>query len=443
MASTPHQPILPAEQPPSRAEKFFIEVQPSIFPPNQDSNWGLKRKIWTDQVEELIDQQDSIWRERFVATSLDFLDEWEHMVGIPINPPSTTTEGRRQRILARLRTGPFTDSRRTIIIEPYLAATFGVSVELTPSGVSLVGGIPLMADAAGDPRQYYRIYEDVRNFAYTVYIRSDVTPDIPSLTRDLKRITPAGITVTINNSLLNILNYTSQVLNEQPIAYWHLDGTLNNVSGYGSLNLTDPGTTHTPATVASPGLLDSHVTSSNGARDFDGVDDYLGVPSLATYTFPQMSIEAIVTIDSKPATSAYKMAVTLAPQCYVAIAKDNSGNDQWVVSWTVNGTQSQGRFYPGGVVGASIALGGPYHIVATHNGHHFEFIVNGISQGTFYSPGTLVSPAGSAYIGSWTSGGGTPYWWDGKIDEVAIYNDALTVDQARLHYHTANNDWNY
>jgi hypothetical protein len=428
---TKFQPILPPEGAPTRAEKFFIEVQPALFPPNQDSNWGLKRKIWTDQVQALIDQQDSIWRERFVATSVDFVDEWEREVGIPVAPATYDLNQRRQAVLSRLRTGPFREPMLRTMIEPFISATFGVSVELTPSGVSLAGGIPLFADAAGDPKQYYRLYFDPQNYAYTLYIRSDVTPDTTTLLRDLQRVTPAGMTITLNNTLSNILDYAKQVRNEQPIAYYRL-GNLNDSGGY-ALTLTDPGGTSTPAVVASPGLLDSHVAASDGAKDFDGTNDYLVSPSMAAYTFPQVSLEARITADTFPATSAKKIIWAVATNYYFGISKSASGVLQWEFSWFIDGVQKV-HVWP-----ASIVASATYHVQATHDGHDFEFIVNGISLGEQYDPGIPSTPSGSGAIGSNAAHSGS--FWDGKIDELALYNKRLTLPQSITHYHTGNNDW--
>jgi Concanavalin A-like lectin/glucanases superfamily len=271
------QPILPAEEPPSKAERAFINDQPVIFPPNQDSNWGVLRKAWTDQLQALINQQTLIWSERFVQTSTTFLDEWEFMAGLPEAPTGISDSERRLRVLNRIRSGPFTDARRIEIIEPYIQATFGVSPAFTPGGLSLSGGIPLMADAAGDPKQYYRVYEDVRNFAYEVWIDSDMTPDLVNMLRDLKRITPAGITITIDNTHAVPLDYAKAIRNNQPIWYGRLGGNANDSSG----NANNGTLNGSPATLAAPGLLNSSVAAGDAGITFDGTNDYISIPITA------------------------------------------------------------------------------------------------------------------------------------------------------------------
>jgi len=416
------QPTLPAPDDPTTAEKDFIRTQPNFFPANQDSNWGTLRRSFTDSIQELIDQQTMIWKERFVSRSSDFLDEWEFQMGLPEAPTGDSIDVRRLKVLSRLRTGPFTDERRIPLIEPYLTATFGVSTELTPSGVSLVGGIPLFADAAGDPKQFYRIYEDVRNFNYEVWIVSSMTPDIASLSRDLEAITPAGITIVIDNAHANILDYVREMKNGQPAGWWRVGATDGADSSGNGLGGTWNGS---PATVASPGLLHASVAGSNGAMTLDGADDYLVIASDPRLHTPRISLEAWYKPNALPTSG--QMDIILAESANDFIGIDGT-TGKFVAAVSVGGTRYT-------VYGPTAVVGTTYHIVGKHTGAEIELTVNNVK---FSAAAGGMRDIGntSIYVGR-AQGGGS--FAAGVVDEPAIYDRKVKDEEITMRYNTGRN----
>lgn len=196
----PFNPILPAEQPFTEAEIAFMEEEPpGVFPQNQDSVFGLViRRVWTNRVQELIDQLTTIYTERFATTSEQFLDEWEKELSLPVAPTGLTDAQRRSVILSRLRGGAFTRAMRNSIIEQYIVATFGASTAFGVGGIPLTGaGVPMYAEA-GDVSTLYRVVETVSSWSYEVRIKNTITPDDASLKRALSRVTPAPFTFTVN-----------------------------------------------------------------------------------------------------------------------------------------------------------------------------------------------------------------------------------------------------
>jgi hypothetical protein len=198
---TPHQPTLPAEGQWTEAEFIFEEESPpGLFPENQDSNFGfIIRKIFADLAQNISDWQNTLYNEKFVETSTQFLDQWEIEVGLPPNPADLSISDRRANVIARLQHGPFTRTRRYNTVARYVETTFGAVIQLVPAGVEIPsGGIPIYGEA-GDVSTLFAIYEDIPNFHYTIWIASTNTPDLPTLTAELKRITPAGISFNITN----------------------------------------------------------------------------------------------------------------------------------------------------------------------------------------------------------------------------------------------------
>jgi hypothetical protein len=192
------QPHLPAENI-SEAEIIFMDDEPpGLFPQNQDSNFGfVVRKIFSDKIQNLIDQKQILYSEKFVDTSSIYLDEHEREVGLPPAPVGYTINQRRLFIKTRLARGPFTRSRRNAIIESYIFATFGTPFDLRPTGHPLSIGGEALHGLPADVSTIYRVVEDTLHFSYTVRISNAHSVDDAGLTRDLYQITPAGISFTI------------------------------------------------------------------------------------------------------------------------------------------------------------------------------------------------------------------------------------------------------
>jgi hypothetical protein len=198
---TPNQPVLPAEDVFTEAEFIFMEESPpGLFPENQNSNFGfIIRKIFSDLAQNVSDWQNTLYNEKFVETSTQFLDQWEIEVGLPPNPTDQSISQRRINVLARLWHGPFTRTRRDDIVRHYVETTFGSPIQLVPAGVEMVsGGVPIYGEV-GDVSTLYLIQENIPAFSYLVWIANTNTPDLVALTAELKRITPAGISFTITD----------------------------------------------------------------------------------------------------------------------------------------------------------------------------------------------------------------------------------------------------
>ena len=264
MTIIPHQPILPPEANYNTAELGFINDQPDgLFPENQDSNFGLKRKLWANQAQIGIEQIETIWNELFVKTSSLFLDEWERQLGLPMSPPGITMGNRRARVLARVMRGPFTMHRLWFVIETYLEpAIGGDAIQLVPQGVAIPPiGLPLYSGVA-DIESVYRIYENPKTYTYEVWIRSEVTPDI-QLDYELRRITPAGYTLIYRNDKVDILDMEKTIISDGPVVYLRMGTTLADISGFAAA-VTNNGTT----VMAAPGLLVRTVSRQRRRENF-------------------------------------------------------------------------------------------------------------------------------------------------------------------------------
>lgn len=158
----PLQPILPSPIMPTDLERAFIDDSPvGLWPDNQNSNFGLRRKILCDTLTDIANQLQTLLNERLIATSTQFLSQWEEEMGVPINPPNRTVAQRRSTIESRLKRGAFTRTLRSTIVESYINAVLGgTPLILGPGGASLGTGVPLGTGLVGPASNYYKIREN-------------------------------------------------------------------------------------------------------------------------------------------------------------------------------------------------------------------------------------------------------------------------------------------
>jgi len=113
----------------------------------------------------------------------------------------------------------------------------------------------------------------------------------------------------------------------------------------------------------------------------------------------------------------------------------NSGSP-WV--WLLENPSQRFRFRAS-IGGSDVSASDPdthalntwYHVVGTYNGANHILYVNGVEKANRADTGVLGSPTYGAYIGTYQ---GTNYCMSGKIDDVKIYNVALTAKQVEQNF---------
>jgi hypothetical protein len=129
-------------------ERDWIDNEPpGLFPMDQDSLWGSARHVLARYLEDNMgDKLDQWWRNLDPST-VDATDmaAYEEELGIPV-VTTKALEARRAFLLARLKRGPFTKTRRREVIESFINATLGASTAFGPSGIPFdSGGIPMLS----------------------------------------------------------------------------------------------------------------------------------------------------------------------------------------------------------------------------------------------------------------------------------------------------------
>jgi hypothetical protein len=167
---------------------------------------------------------------------------------------------------------------------------------------------------------------------------------------------------------------------------------------------------------------------SGSAVSFDGVDDHVSVPHDASLTPTQITVSAWIK------ATHWKTEIWRG----VVVAKDSWGGssngydlrtgDNGKLSFVV-GTSSG---WTDASTDSLMATGQWYHIVGTYDGTTVRVYINGVERGSATGGGDLSASSYPLNIGR------CPYdttrLFDGVIDEVAIFNRALTPSEIQTIY---------
>lgn len=196
------------------------------------------------------------------------------------------------------------------------------------------------------------------------------------------------------------------------VGLWHMDGDWKDSSVVGN-----NGTPYNGATFNANAKIG---TQSGG---FDGVNDYVEIPNNATLNPAKISVE----LWAKSNTATWNNYGFLA-----------SKRDAYILH-PVQGSKDI-RFYVF-VDGAwqSVTFSNPnlditqwHHYVGTFDGTTLNIYVDGIKNSVQYAGSINTTDTGSLYLG-WDDGQSGRYF-NGLIDEVAIYNRALSATEIQEHY---------
>jgi len=402
------QPTLPAEVTFTIAELNFLdESPPGLFPENQNSNFGFKRKIFCDQIQDGIDQLNLIYSERFVQTAVTFLDEWEYSTGIPIAPTGISDEQRRANILSILRKGPFTRIVRKKIIESYINVAFGTPILLLPPGHPLdPGGSPLLIEQTA-LENLYRAYEDIQRFRYLVKIDSDAGIDQAALQIALHRITPGGISFTIDTSETVPLDYKWDTFQTEPEVYWRLGESAGPTAQEEMIGNKD-GTYNGTFTFAQTGAL---AGDTDDAVSFDGSTAYISVADAT-----ELDLGDIFTIEFW-----VKRNVTGTLQYLFT-----KGGNAYALAFETDDTIILQKHSVGTIVASNIAITDTnwHYIVITKNGAIIKIYIDNVDRTGTISNQTLTNNSSDLNIGRNDAGSN---YFSGLLDEVAFYKKALSA----------------
>nr|MBI1228783.1 hypothetical protein [Cytophagales bacterium] len=239
-------------------------------------------------------------------------------------------------------------------------------------------------------------------------------------------------TVITTTSPMSSDPLNTQILAQNPVAYWR----LNETSGNNAINLGSIGSAVNGTYVNNPAL--NAATLYNGGStsvDFNGLNQFVNIPDNAQINsspHDERTIELVFNAD----TTAGRQVL------YEEGAAVNS-----LTIYIFNGElyvtgRDQGAWGPADI-SMPIVAGQTYHVAFTFDSNAGEFIgyVNGVEIGRETVTDIFPSHTGNIGIGAmnesaWFHDGsqsGNGFYFDGRISDVAIYNDVLTATDIANH----------
>jgi hypothetical protein len=207
------------------------------------------------------------------------------------------------------------------------------------------------------------------------------------------------------------------------VGYWKLDAGQGLVARDFSSGGHDATLTNGPLWTASN--LPSSITFDNpSALTFDGVDDYVDVGASATPSNAAFSVCAWVKLNSTSgwqalvsqdgtSTSAYTLVKSGITNRFALIGETPDANGAGVTSTDGTTTPVTGTWY---------------HLCGTSDTTALRLYVNGAMEGAIvFAPSWLAS--GHTILGAGKYNGGRSDYLNGVLDDVRVYNVALTAAQ--------------
>lgn len=234
----------------------------------------------------------------------------------------------------------------------------------------------------------------------------------------------AGVRDVSGNAAVGDLTttFTTQGPDSDLVGYWPMDGDWSDYSGNGN-----------HGTAVNGAAFSSDKVAGTQAGSFDGVNDYINIPSNALIApASAISVEAWV----KPNDVAtWHQVVTKRysegsdPYNSYILCTNNTGNtNKWVFAIS-NGTGgSQVSAVDTDVLMPNVWT----HLLGTYDGSSVKLYVNGVLKSTVSKTGSIGYSALTLRIG--TSNTYSGQYFNGFIDEVSIYKRALFSEDVFEHY---------
>jgi hypothetical protein len=216
--------------------------------------------------------------------------------------------------------------------------------------------------------------------------------------------------IKASSSYFSLVSKTSGL-----VGYWRLDEPSGTTMG--DSKGTNTGFYGGGPLLGSTGALTNDADKS---ATFDGVDDVGTVPDSATLKPSNVTIEAWVKPSTGMLTYASVATKTALNSDGYAMYSGNGAIHFWVNDYTHN------------VWTAALPTNAWSHVVGTYDGAKIKIYLNGtlVDQLVYSSP--MAYSTAPLLIGD--AAGASTYHWTGGLDDVSIYNRALTANEVAAHY---------
>jgi hypothetical protein len=234
----------------------------------------------------------------------------------------------------------------------------------------------------------------------------------------------AGGSAVIAQAATPTASYRQDVLAASPVSYWRLGET----GGTSAADETgrNPGT-YTNVLLNQPGAL---TCDTNPSASFSGAQSYARVPAS-----PSLDMTSAVTVEF------WAKRRTISSTYQVLVGKPGNGASKFenYAVWLAPSGRYTAYFGNGAT---SVAAVTPpvtdtnwHHIVATHNGSSVRMYMDGVLRHEFATTLQLTANTQPLNLGRTND---NVYFFNGWLDEVAIYPTALPATTVQSHYAKGN-----
>lgn len=215
-------------------------------------------------------------------------------------------------------------------------------------------------------------------------------------------------------------SYVEVVTAAAPVAYWRLGEAVPSIAFDAGPNAWH-GTYDASAQLGAPGALEGDTDS---AVELDGSTTGVAMPDILDFSgLLPYSLEVWArprTIDSLSRAFCGKKSTALIG--YSMFVNDmGTGFGRYDVNQAISE-----------VYAAGLALDVYSHVVGTFDGTALRLYVNGVEVGNALN--TISLPDGTVGFAIGAKGDGTPGYFDGSLDEVAVYDRALSPAEVAAHF---------
>jgi hypothetical protein len=233
-------------------------------------------------------------------------------------------------------------------------------------------------------------------------------------------VTDVAMDVGAEDGEAGTLSYAATVLSDGPIAYWRLDDTTTATAKDYSGNGYD-GSYQGGVTLEVPGAI---ADDPDTAVQFDGNTGKMVANLPTRFEFAGTAAYSIE-VWAKPTSSSAGMGI-LGKSVYTSATSGYSG---WYVAYTSNGYLDNWRNNDEAGNPQS-ATGTFMHVVATYDGTTLYVYLNGQPFANAATTTTLATTGAPLTAGSVANWGN----FTGVLDEIAIYDKALSQARIAAHY---------
>ena len=216
------------------------------------------------------------------------------------------------------------------------------------------------------------------------------------------------------------LSYRDLVLADHPVAFWPFSSDAADAAGAHSLGLSGG------AAVGGTGIEGAH----DGALLLSGKGQFATSPFRADLNPRTFTIEAWARVDGGAGT-ARKVLVARDAAGLHGLILEATPADTWKV-WLGHGTKSWDS-----VTGPTVVRSRWTHLAVTFDGAAATLYVGATKAGSVFTP-FQPNASGPLSLGAGRSADGAPaFFFDGALDDVAVYRGALSAGQIAAHVKAA------